>query len=182
MSTLLHRFALSLFLLALVACVGPGPDPDELISGQESELLPLIACSGGTADIQIDPETNEVSGTATQTGCFSLLHPGIHSATIVIHGTAIVSPLEIVTFTTDTTTWNTGQTTTQNAQRTFTGAGTVVEAGAGNSIAGLFHPSLRTDTGSGTRTNPQPFTGVAESEGEVENFRLRVEVRVFVNL
>jgi hypothetical protein len=141
--------AVTAALLSTVTLTAPAAaDPDTI----------LASCTGGSANIKIDRETHEVNGTATLSGCTAVGHPAIHSATIAIQGTALVSMLEIATFTADTITWNTGQTTTLSGERTFTGAVTVVAAGAGESLAGLFHPSLGTESGIGTRTNPTLFS------------------------
>ncbi|MGK3983090.1 hypothetical protein WME99_08620 [Sorangium sp. So ce136] len=115
----------------------------------------VAICAAGSAEFKIDPDSGEVTGTATLSGCTAPGRPDIHSATVSISGHAPVStPLLTETITTDTITWNTGETTSETHTRTFAGVSAVVEVGAGASVAGLFHPFASAETGTGTRTNP----------------------------
>lgn len=114
--------------------------------------IEAVACTGGALDIYIDEANGDtVTGSGTLTGCLSVIDPSITSGTISLSGDATVNTgLEVVTDTTDTITWNTGDTSTVSEVRTITGSTTVADAGTGADDAGLFNPSDEAEIASGT--------------------------------
>lgn len=113
----------------------------------------FIECAGGTLTVKVNPTTKAVTGTGVATGCVAQVNPVYTSATIKITGTATtVGSLYIATATTETITWNTGDTTTVAVSRGYFGSITTSAVGTGNTTGGLFHPAGEFDNGNGTRS------------------------------
>lgn len=109
-----------------------------------------VSCTTGSLDLQVGNTTGAVTGTETLSGCTSAGNPALTSGTVTITGHADVRTLlEIVTVTTDTITWNTGQTTTVASEaRTITGLRDIIETGTGGTV----DPTAEIESFAGTRS------------------------------
>jgi len=116
-----------------------------------------VRCTDFALDVHVQAD-GAVTGTDHVSDCTSSEDPDLHRATIVISGEVVVVTADVVvTDTTDTITWNTGQTGTDSEERVFVGADTVAEHGAGTSQS-----ETEVEDGTGTRIDRgvQPaFTG-----------------------
>lgn len=144
-------------------------------SASQSRTI-LANCVISSADFQVARSSGAVTGTATLSDCIVPGRPDIHSATVSMSGhTTLLTAILVMIDTTDTITWNTGESTTVTQTRTFTGASSVIEVGDGVSLAGLLHPSAEAETSTGTRTNP---TSLAATR----NFHAQGNLALLVNL
>ncbi|MFI1172897.1 hypothetical protein [Streptomyces melanogenes] len=129
-----------------------------------------VECKSGNLTLNI-AANDTVTGSATLTQCASPINPGITSATVSIsgHASTLLNGATVVT-STDTITWNTGQSTTVNETRTIVGRTNVTEVGVGASVSGLFHPSTESESGHGTRhsTRAQATEIIFVLEGVLE--------------
>lgn len=107
-------------------------------------------CSGGTLALTVDA-AGHATGSGTLTDCTAAGRPDITSATFSVNGNAPISlPRITLVNSTDTITWNTGDTSTLTTQRTYIGKPEqATQIGAGATVKGLFHPSLTVETGKG---------------------------------
>ncbi|MFF2073132.1 hypothetical protein ACFVXG_00055 [Kitasatospora sp. NPDC058162] len=145
-------FALaSLTTLATVAVFLGGAAPAHAAQAGTTD----VECKSGNLTLNI-ADDGTVTGSATLTNCASPIDPGITSATVSIsgHSSTLLNGATLVT-STDTTTWNTGESTTVNETRTIVGGNNVTEVGVGESLSGLFHPSTESESGHGTRNSTQ---------------------------
>jgi hypothetical protein len=126
----------------------------------------LAVCTGGEIEIYIDEDNDDLATVeGFLTGCTALGNPNIHSATITGSGAATVNTALLLAVTTsDTITWNTGQSTTVTSIREWAGIGIVVMAGEDATLGGLFHPAAGAEVPSEAGRSSQPGGSVAYAD------------------
>ncbi|MEV5378546.1 hypothetical protein AB0L26_21605 [Streptomyces nondiastaticus] len=134
--------------LAGALALGLGTFGSTAASAQQ--LPALVRCTGGSFTMDVNAAA---TGLGTLTDCSAPGHPGLTSGVIKMSGLGTVSDTLVTTTTTDKITWNTGEVTNLTEVREFvpTVGNRVREAGTGDSISGLFHPSNEEEFGRGTQ-------------------------------